>query len=294
MPEPPEVWTIETVLRWTTQFFREKHISSPRLDAELLLAHTLRCERLQLYLQADRPLTNAERETYRDLVRRRAARTPVAYLLGYQEFWNLRLAVSAGALIPRPDTETLVEAALEHLPEGPQRLLEVGTGTAAIPLALCAERTDLHWLCIERSPQAVEVARRNRANYAELLAPRRNRLQLLQGDGLSALRSAPAFDALVSNPPYIASKVIATLQPEVARYEPHLALDGGEDGLFWYRQFLQEGPRLLRAGGWLIAEIGSDQEAAVTALVQANAAWKWVGFRRDLQQHPRVLLAQLL
>jgi release factor glutamine methyltransferase len=293
VPETPEIWTIEAVLRWTTDYFREKQLAAARLDAELLLSHVLDCERLQLYLQADRPLTEPERADYRRMVHRRSQGCPVAYLLGYRDFWSLRLRVAPGVLIPRPDTETLIEAALNYLPKHPLRLLELGTGTAAIPLSLCAERTQLDWLCLELSTIALQVAQQNCIANSTLLGPRQNHLQLLQSDGFATLSTTHQFDALLSNPPYIRTTEIADLNPEVGKFEPHLALDGGEDGLFWYREFLKQSPRLLRPGGWLIAELGYDQQQALTRLIQEAEAWTLVKFCEDLQGHPRVFVAQL-
>jgi len=293
VPETPDTWTIEAVLRWTTGYFREKQLATARLDAELLLAHVLGHERLQLYLQADRPLTESERADYRQIVRERGQGCPVAYLLGYRDFWSLRLRVAPGVLIPRPDTETLVETALNHLPQHPLRLLELGTGTGAIPLSLCAERTQLDWLCLEQSTTAIQVAQQNCKEHLLLLKPRQNRLQLLQSNGFATISTTHQFDALLSNPPYIRTTEITRLSPEVSQFEPHLALDGGEDGLFWYREFLQQGPRLLRPGGLLIVEIGYDQQPTLTRLIKETEAWNLVEFCQDLQGHPRVLVAQL-
>ena len=292
MPEIPDAWTIEAVLHWTTDYFREKQLATARLDAELLLAHVLGCERLQLYLQADRPLTESERADYRQIVRKRGQGCPVAYILGYRDFWSLRLRVAPGILIPRPDTETLIEAALHYLPKHPLRLLELGIGTGAIPLSLCAERTQLDWLCLEQSTIALQVAQQNCKEHSLLLEPRQNQLQLLQSNGFATLSATHQFDALLSNPPYIRTTAITSLSPEVSQFEPHLALDGGEDGLFWYREFFEQGPRLLRSGGWLIVEIGYDQQPALTRLIQETEAWSLVEFCKDLQGHPRVLVAQ--
>ena len=293
MPEIPDAWTIEAVLHWTTDYFRKKQLATARLDAELLLAHILRYERLQLYLQADRPLTEPERADYRKVVRKRGQGCPVAYLLGYRDFWSLRLRVAPGALIPRPDTETLIEAALNYLPKHPLRLLELGTGTGTIPLSLCAERTQLDWLCLEKSTIALQVAQQNCKEHSLLLEPRQNQLQLLQSNGFATLSATHQFDALLSNPPYIRTTEITSLSPEVSQFEPHLALDGGENGLFWYQEFLKQGPHLLRSGGWLIVEIGYDQQPDLTRLIQENEAWSLVKFCKDLQGHPRVLVAQL-
>jgi release factor glutamine methyltransferase len=293
VPETPDTWTIEAVLRWTTGYFREKQLATARLDAELLLAHVLGYGRLQLYLQADRPLTESERANYRQIVRERGQGYPVAYLLGYRDFWSLRLLVAPGVLIPRPDTETLIETALNHLPQHPLRLLELGTGTGAIPLSLCAERTQLDWLCLEQSTTALQVAQQNCKEHLLLLEPRQNRLQLLQSNSFATISMTHQFDALLSNPPYIRTTEITRLSPEVSQFEPHLALDGGEDGLFWYREFLQQGPRLLRPGGLLIVEIGYDQQSTLTRLIKETEAWNLVEFCQDLQGHSRVLVAQL-
>lgn len=295
-------WTPKALLEWTEGFFRSKGIAGPRLDAELLLAHVLGLRRLDLYLQFDRPLVSAELARYRELVRKRADRTPVAYLTGEAGFWNLTLEIAPGCLIPRPDTEALVEAVLAALPAlrqeaeaaasgtpAPLVALELGVGSGAIPLAVCSEAEGLTWLAVERSPEALAVARRNRVRHAALLEPRRNRLWLIQGEAFRALRTDLCVDLIVSNPPYIRSADIAGLMPEVALAEPRLALDGGPDGLAFHRLLVAEAAQRLRPGGRLLVELGHDQLAAVQELVSAASGLSVAGTRQDLGGHARVL-----
>lgn len=294
-----QVWTPKALLDWSTNYFAGKGIETARFDAERLLAHVLRVSRLDLYLQFDKPLAEPELAAFRELVRRRADREPAPYLIGEAGFWNLTLAIRPGCLIPRPDTETLVEAAVsavakrrERESEGTViRILELGTGSAAIPLAVCSETHDIFWLAVEHSAAALSVALENRRLYLDMLAERRHRLHLVCADGFSAL--APGFrpDLIVSNPPYIPSAMIPTLEPEVARYEPRAALDGGADGLDWHRTLSAFAAERLASGGDLLLEIGSDQAEAVTALVAAQPGLTTKEVLRDLEGRPRVVWA---
>ncbi len=292
----PDLWTIEALLGWTQRFFSEKGIPSARLDAELLLAHALKLSRLELYLQKDRPLDEAERAPFRQLVRQRASGWPAAYLLGEQEFWSLPLEVSPAVLIPRPDTETLVEQAVtrirkwQHGAPGVRcRIAELGTGSGAIPLALASELQDLDLISAELSPDAHALAERNRERHAALGSPRNNTLTFLRGDALTLLPEHGPFHFWVANPPYIARDVLPTLQPEVAQHEPRLALDGGEDGLDLYRRLLAEVPSCLAPGGEMLLEIGNDQQPALTQLAADHPAWQPPVFHKDLAGQPRVV-----
>lgn len=289
-------WTPLALLQWCEGYFREKGIDTPKLDAERLLAHALGCRRIDLYLAFDRPLASAELDNFRDLVRRRAAREPVAYLTGDVGFWSLDLAVGPGCLVPRPDTEVLVESALSAIdalrqgqPPRPLRLLELGTGSGAIPLALCAERTGLEIVASDASPQALAYARANRKRHATLLGPRQNRLALVCCRDFDAL--APGFrcDLIVSNPPYIPTGDIDSLQPEVSHAEPRAALDGGGDGLSVYRRLLALAPTRLAPGGHMLLETGAAQEAALLELLGNSRELVLVDYRRDLAGRPRVL-----
>ena len=284
------------LLRWCELYFGEKGIDTPKLDAEHLLAHALGCRRIDLYLAFDRPVSPAELDTLRELVRRRAAREPVAYLIGEAGFWTLELAVGPGCLVPRPDTEALVEgalAAIDALRQGasPQalRLLELGTGSGAIPLALSAERTGLEIIATDASREALAFARFNRERHAALLAPRQNRLALVCCRDFDALTPEFRCDLLVSNPPYIPTAEIAGLAPEISRVEPRAALDGGVDGLAVYRRLLALAPARLLPGGHMLLETGSDQKSALLALLEERPELSLVDYRQDLAGRPRVL-----
>jgi release factor glutamine methyltransferase len=275
-------WTPLELVRWTAQYFGQHGVPSPRLDAEVLLAHVLGLRRLDLYLQFERPVQPDERTRYRELVRLRAAkRTPVAYLTGSREFWSRSFQVSPAVLIPRPETELLVQAALE-LPV--RRALELGVGSGAVAGTLAAERPELRLVASDLSAAALALARVNLESLGVL-----ERVALLRADALPAL-AAGAFDAIVSNPPYVPSADLPQLAPEL-QHEPALALDGGADGLDVIRRMLQDAPRLLRPGGSLLLEFGSGQAAAVAELLRGAGAAD-VQLRRDLAGIERVALAR--
>jgi release factor glutamine methyltransferase len=296
--EEPTVWTPKSLLDWTEAYFQEKGIASPRLDAELLLAHVLGCERISLYLQFDRPLTAEELERYRALVKARGQRRPLAYLTGEAGFWNLTLRVGEGTLIPSPDTETLVEGILEAVaaqrrgdPGRPLAALELGTGSGAIPLAVCSEVRGLRWVAVERSPAALAVAAANRARHAALLAPRGNALHLVLGDRFEAIAPGWRPHLVAGNPPYIPTGTIDRLMPEVSRAEPRMALDGGPDGTRFQRYMLAYAARALAPGGRVLFEMGAEQGGALRKLLAGIPALSLLEVRDDLGGHPRVLHA---
>jgi len=277
---------------------------SPRLDAELLLAFVLDCPRLDLYLRADQPLNEKERGAYRELVQQRAAGCPIAYLTGEKEFWSLTLEVNKNTLIPRPDTETLVEIAVEQIrkrqnnhPDSKCLIAELGTGTGAIPLAICAELKNLHIIAVDCTADVLEVAARNLQRHESLLSPRNNHIELVESNLFSKINPAAKLDCIISNPPYIPSESISSLQVDVAQYEPHTALDGGPDGLSFYRYLLETAPSLLAKDGEMLLEIGFDQQADLSSLKQDFPVWKSSAFLPDLQGNDRVWklgLSQLL
>jgi release factor glutamine methyltransferase len=294
-----DLWTPRSLLDRTETYFDEKGVPSPRLDAELLLAHVLGCRRIDLYLQFDRPLAEGELGRFRELVRARGQRRPLAYLTGEAGFWSLTLAVREGILIPSPDTETLVEGILEAVaalrreePARPLRALELGTGSAAIPLAVCSEVEGVSWLAVERSPAAIAVAAENRRRHAHLLAPRGNALRLVLGDRFEAIAPAWHPHLVAGNPPYIPSATIERLMPEVSRAEPRLALNGGRDGGDFQRTMLDYAARRLPPGGQLLLEMGSEQEPRLRAELAALPALELVAVRPDVAGHPRVLHAR--
>lgn len=256
-----EVWTILATLKWTTSYFAGKGIENGRLDAELLLAEVLKLNRIGLYLNFDRPLHSDELAAFRSLIERRARREPIAYILGRCEFWSLTFKVGPDVLVPRADTETLVEAALKVLPIG-GTLLDVGVGSGAIALAIAHQRPDSQVEGLDLSPAALAIASEN-ADLLGLSA----RVSLRQGD-LFALEGSQ-YDVIVSNPPYIAVGEKPTLMPEVRDFEPHLALFAGDDGLACYRALIPAAKTQLKISGTLLVEVGAGQAAAVAELFAA-------------------------
>lgn len=269
-------WTTLDVLAWTQKRFAERGLLSPRLEAEVLLAHALGTTRVALYTGFDKPLEEDELGAYRDLIRRRLAGEPVAYLIGEQEFWSLPLAVDARVLIPRRDTETLVEVARKLAP-GARRIADLGTGSGAIVLALLKELPEATAVAVDASPGALEVARANAERHG--LAAR---VTFVEGDLAAPLDGA--FDLVVSNPPYVPRRDLAGLSPEVRR-EPALALDGGPDGLDVLRRIPPAVAAHLAPGGVLAVEHGFDQGAAVRDLF---AGYRDVATTRDLAGNERV------
>ncbi len=275
-------WTILQVLRWTTARFEGRGNTSARLDAELLAARAFGCSRVELYTRHDQPLGEGELASYRALVQRRLAGEPVAYILGHKEFWSLPLQVDARVLIPRPDSETLVELGLKLLAEqAVARVADIGTGSGALALAFKKERQGDEVVAVDISAAALAVAA---ANSERLGLP----VTFLQGDLVAPLGGQ--FDLMVSNPPYIASGEIDGLPAEV-RSEPRLALDGGPDGLALVRRLAHNASAVLEPRGWLAIEIGASQADAAAALLR-EAGYREVGTRRDLGGVERVVFGR--
>jgi release factor glutamine methyltransferase len=281
-----ETWTTLKVLEWTAKKFAEKQLPSARLDAEVLLAHTLSTNRVGLYTAFDQPLKPDELTKYRELIRRRLAGEPIAYLVGEQEFWSLLLAVDARVLVPRRDTETLVEAGLRAARGAGvnvRKIVDVCTGSGAVALALATELPEARVWATEISDGALAVARANVTRH-EL----DERVVVLEGDLLppSLVAESAPFDLIVSNPPYVPTGDLAGLSAEV-RAEPRLALDGGADGLDVIRRLAPLAFAALAPGGTFALEHGFDQGPAVRSLL-ASAGFADVGSTRDLAEHERV------
>ena len=287
---PPEElgppWTILKILRWTTHFFEKKQASaSPRLDAELLLAQVLGFERVELYTHFDRPMSAEELAAYRALIKRRADGEPVAYLTGSKGFWDIDLDVDKRALIPRPETEVLVEEALDLLDEDSgATVVDVGTGTGAIALAIASERPEVRLAATDVSNEAVELARHNaqKLGFDE-------RVAIFAGDLLEPVPGTylPA-ELIVSNPPYIGEEEREEVMVDVKDFEPTDALFAGEDGLDVVRRLVPQAFEALASGGHFMCEIGYQQGDAVRALFE-EAGFVDVGIRQDYAGHDRVV-----
>jgi len=293
MPNPPPAanleWTVLKLLQWAADFLKERGIDSPRSTAELLLAHALDTDRVQLYVRHDQPLEKPELFVFKQQLLRRLRREPAAYILGRKGFWTLDLTVTPDVLIPRPETECLVEAALVVLKRHPAgrrgRVLDLGTGSGAIVLALAVEAPEHCYFACDISPAAVVIAGRN-ARQAGVSGC----VHFWAASWYSALKPGRAvFDLIVSNPPYVPSAAIDRLAPEIALHEPRLALDGDADGLRSYRALIGEADRYLAPGGSLLLEIGADQRTAVQQLAEQAGAYEGFGWSRDYSGHDRVV-----
>ncbi len=278
----PEAWTIRRVLDWTRGHFERHDVDAPRLTAELLLANLLQVPRVKLYMDLERPLTKDELATYRALIQRRLAGEPTQYLVGFKEFYGRRFDVDPRVLIPRSETELLVEAALRALPkDAPSRALDLCTGSGCVAISIAAERPQASVWATDLMPGALELAR---ANAARLGVDAR--VSFFQGDLLDAVPSDARFDVIVSNPPYIRRGDLPGLQREVQR-EPREALDGGDDGLDLLRRVIDGALPRLKAGGLLALEIGDDQGEAVRELL-ARAGYHDVRIEKDLARLDRL------
>lgn len=264
---PPRVWTVRDVVTWTTDDLRKRGIDSARVDAELIVAHALGIERLKVVLSPDRELTNEELETIKALVKRRRAFEPIAYLRGTRDFYGRSFRVDARVLVPRPDTETLIDVALDRLRgrDFGARVVDLCTGSGCVAITLKLERPTIGVDATDLSADAIAVARDN----AQRLGAVTN-VRFAIGDLFAPLGDAKAtYDLVVANPPYIATSEVASLQPDIRDHEPKLALDGGGDGLDVVRRIVRAAPARLRSGGALAIEVGAGQSPSVVALFES-------------------------
>jgi release factor glutamine methyltransferase len=287
-------WTILDLIRWTTGYFEKNGVSEPRASAEILLAHVLGLSRLDLYLKHDQPLTPEELSRFKSLIVRRRLGEPVAYLTGHKEFWSLDFLVAPGVLIPRPETEVLVEAAVDAarrgLPSGlPPRGLEVGVGSGAVVVALAKELPEFTWVGVDISRTALEVARENARRHSVS-----ERIHLMGGDLLAAVRPGAGFALAAANLPYVTTAEWENLPKEIKEYEPPEALLGGEDGLALIRPLIAQAPGCLAAGGWLALEVGAAQADQVLQLLRENGAFTEMEALKDYQGIRRVIRARRL
>jgi release factor glutamine methyltransferase len=288
MPRCPE-WTIIRLLKWATSYFASHDIESPRASAEILLAHVLSIQRIDLYLRYDQPLSGEELSQFKSLLKRRINREPVAYIVGKKGFWSLDLVVTNDVLIPRPETECLVEAALEVLAAAStatrMRILELGTGSGAVILTLASQQPDQLYFASDASLKAIQVARTNASRHCDAGA-----IDFFCGDWFAplALKSG-FFDMILSNPPYIKSGDLGSLQPEIVDFEPTQALDGGLDGLYSLRHIIDSAHRFLKPGGILMMEIAYDQKEDVFRIMQACGHYHQFDCKKDYGGNDRVV-----
>ncbi len=281
---PQTAWTIQALLQWTARFFESKGIESARLDAELLLAHALGWKRIDLYACYDCVPSGEALGRFRELVRERGRRVPAKYLTGTTEFFSIPLAVAPGVLIPRPETELLVERALAILAKDAAALVaDLGTGSGAIAIAVAAHRPLARVVATDVSPEALAVARANAERHGLAGA-----IEFRQGDWFAALAPGTRFDAVLSNPPYVATGDLERAMPEVRDHEPRLALDGGADGLAALRAVVAGAAGWLKPGGWLVVEIGAGQDAAVKQLAAETGSYEAAVVTPDYQGIPRI------
>lgn len=278
---PP--WTIMNLLTWTSGYLKKHLVENPRASAEVMLAHCLGCKRIDLYLRHDQPMQKEELAQFRKLVKRRVAGEPVAYIVGCKEFWSLEFKVDGSVLIPRPDSECLVETAVLLFADRPDlKVLELGCGSGAISIAMAHERPGWRFLALDRSYDAIRVARAN-ARHHHL----DERIQFMVSDWFAALGNSK-FDLIVTNPPYIKTEEIDTLPTEIRCYEPRLALDGGIDGTASLSLIIRSSPSYMVSGGVMVTEIGSDQRPAVCEIVRKCSRYRDIDFKKDFGGLDRV------
>jgi release factor glutamine methyltransferase len=285
-------WTVGELLKVTTDFLQRRNIDSPRLSAEILLAHQLSLNRIQLYLDFERPLKEDEVGGYRSLIKRRVSREPIQYITGVQEFWSLEFNVGPGVLVPRPETEVLVEQVIDlykgkKLSDQP-RILDLGTGCGAIAISLGKEIPEAKIWASDVSQEAIDVAKQNAVKHGV-----DGRIDFLLGDMFQPLRDGELlFQVIVSNPPYIPSGAVDSLAPEVKDHEPRFALDGGKDGMAFVTKIVFEGADHLAPEGWILVEMDPDQTPKAADLMEKTGRYRTPTRIKDYSHRYRVVMAQ--
>jgi release factor glutamine methyltransferase len=291
---PDEPWTIGRLLNWTTDFLREKGADSPRLDAEVLLAHVRGCQRIELYTAFEEPASEELRQQFRELVKQRAAGRPVAYLVGQREFFSLPFEVTPDVLIPRPETELLVVRALDLAKQAPLterqdgiQIADIGTGSGILAVTLAKRLSSSQITAIDVSAAALAVAQRNAQRHGVS-----NRIEWFKGDLFAAVPTERKFDVIVSNPPYITTAEMSQLGADVRQHEPTLALDGGEQGTEVIARLILQAAERLAPEGWLLIEISPTIVERVEALLETEAKLERRPTQKDVAGLPRVVQAQ--
>ena len=278
--------TVLEAIQKSTDFLAKRDVESPRLQAELLLAHRLKMPRMKLYLNFDRTLTAEETDTYREWIKRRSLREPLQHIIGSTSFCGYEITVNRYALVPRPETEILAEAGWTFLSTlNSPAALDIGTGTGCIAIALAAKSPNAKIFASDISSDALALAKEN--------ATKNNvQIQFLQGNGFAALPPDARVDLIISNPPYISTAEIEILQPEVRDFDPRQALDGGADGLDFYRLFATEARRFLKPDGKIMLEFGDGQAPAIRNIFE-NEKWIVEEIKSDYSERLRILVAKI-
>lgn len=283
-----DVWTVQRILQWTTQFLQSKGVESARLEAELLLAHARSCQRIHLYTSLDVELKEAERAAMRGFVKRRAAREPLAYITGTKEFYGREFSVGQGVLVPRPETETLIDVCLDLLPKDQNATIaEVGFGSGCISITLAKQRPQLSVIAGDLSDEVMKFAESNAEKHGV-----QSRIHWRLADGIAELKlpSDQPIAGIVSNPPYIRDDELPGLDPEIRLHEPETALTSGPDGLNLVRRLIPEAVNVLQPGGWMVLEVDPAQCAMVESLFQ-QAGFSSVKTHQDLNGNDRIVSA---
>ena len=290
---PNTMWRVVDLLNWTTRYFEQHGIPNPRLDAEVLLGHLLEKSRLQLYLHFEMPVFQEHLTPYRELIKKRIERTPVSYLTNRKEFMSLDFYVDERVLIPRPETEQLVETILTENTADFKRLLELGTGSGVIATSLSVQRPEWEIVATDISEPALAVAEKNAETHACT-----SQIKFLSGDLFDPIKAMDPigdirFDWIVSNPPYVKKTEWDTLCPDVRDYEPEIALFAGDDGLAVIRRLIAEAPEYLAPNGKLILEIGDTQADTVRPLIETEPAYYTYKLLKDYAEKERIVLASV-
>ena len=290
----PGVWTIRDLLKISSDYLKEKQIESPRLTAEVLLAHQLHSDRVTLYLNYDQPLTEKEVSGYRALVKRRIGREPLQYITGIKEFWSMDFVVDTRALIPRPETELLVEHAIRlltpdiELNNKSPRILDIGTGCGAIAVSLAKEIPQARIWATDISRDALELARLNAERQGV-----HDRIELMEGDLWNPVNDLGiTFDIILSNPPYIAAETYNDLPPEVRNHEPRVALDGRDGGMYYIERIFEQGLDHMNSGAWILLEMAPEQTGEALRLLEQIDGYREITRIQDYSRLYRVVIAQ--
>ena len=288
-----ESWTIGRLLTWTTDYLKQRGADNPRLDAEVLLAEARGCQRIELYTAFDQEAQEPVRMAFRELVRRRAEGTPVAYLVGRREFYSLNFRVTPDVLIPRPETELLVVTLLDTIKTLPASVtsisaVDVGTGSGNVAITCAKHCPRLQMTAVDLSPEALKVAELNAEDHKL-----QNRITFLHSDLLDAVPASQRFDFIVSNPPYVTSDEMTQLPRDVGEHEPHMALDGGTEGTDVIARLISQAATRLNPGGFLFMEISPMIQDSVLQLLHDAACWDVLETVKDFARLPRIIQARL-